>query len=162
MPDVLIVESATVLVEESESTVLLDSEDHVVVISDAQQGPAGPPGPPGAILHTATAATALGGHRAVFIASTGAQHADNATEAHAGRVAGVTVAAASIGALVSFQSSGRLAEPSWTWTPDADIWLGTAGQLTQTYPSGAVFAQRLGYAITATEMWIDIVEPTIH
>lgn len=44
MPDILIVEAATVLVEQAESSVLVDSEDHVVVISDAQQGPPGPPG----------------------------------------------------------------------------------------------------------------------
>ena len=163
MPDQLVlVEQIQILAEQAESSVLHEVTESVLILTDAEQGPSGPPGPPGAILHTLTAATALGGHRAVLVGLTGAIYADNQIEAHAGRVSGVTVAAASSGAQVSFQSSGRLTEPSWSWAPDGDIWLGASGQLTQTYPSGAVFAQRLGYAISATEMWIDLVEPTIH
>ena len=162
MIEYIVTDDTVEVVEIHEIETIVEQGETIEVIELGIQGPPGPPGPPGAILHTATAAIALGGHRAVLVGLTGASYADNQVEAHAGRVSGVTVAAASIGAQVSFQSSGRLTEPSWNWTPDGDIWLGTSGQLTQTYPTGAVFAQRLGYAISATEMWIDLVEPTIH
>lgn len=160
--EVLVVTEVELLVGECCEEMLVEQVTTTELLETAQQGPPGPPGAPGSILHTATSAEALGGHRAVIVSSAGVTYADSSVESHAGRVAGVTVAASSIGSPASFQSSGKLVEASWSWTPDADIWLGSSGILTQTYPSGAAFAQRMGYAISPTEMWIDLTEPTIH
>ena len=160
--EVLVVTEVELLIGECSEEVLVEQVVTTEFLEVSEQGPPGIAGPPGSILHAITAATAIGGHRAVLVSAAGAVYADNTAEAHAGRVTGVTVGAASMGEQISFQSSGRLVEPSWAWTPDMDIWLGTDGQITQTYPAAAAFAQRIGYAISPTEMWIDLTEPVFH
>lgn len=159
MPDTLVVESATVLSDQEEVSVLLETDDHVIVVSDTQQGPPGPIGPAGSVLFQGAAAQTVGGHRALRHTGGGLDYASAANVADAGRVAGVSTGAATAGDLVSYQAAGRLTEPSWAWTPDADIYLGLDGQLTQNVPVGAAFLQRLGYAIDATSMWIELSEP---
>lgn len=48
--------------------------------------------------------------------------------------------------------SGRIENQAWTWTPGGAIYLnGTA--LSQT-PPGVGFVQRMGWALTATSMWV--------
>jgi hypothetical protein len=49
----------------------------------------------------------------------------------------------------------------WTWTPGLDIWLGDNGLMTQTFPVVAAFSQRLGFALSATRIWVDLSEPTL-
>lgn len=164
-------DSENVVVSEVETTLTVDSVVTQVVesasgdstiIEVSTQGAPGPTGPAGSIQHTATAAIALGGHRAILLNASGATYADNATEAHAGRVSGITLGAVSSGAQVSFQSAGMISELSWSWVPGDDIWLGTNGLLTQAYPSGAAFAQLIGYAITATSIWVELGDPVIQ
>jgi len=110
-------------------------------------GPRGVPGP-AANQVTVTAQEALGGHRAVT--------ADgfHATPALLDKLAGISTGAASIGETATLQRSGLMAEPSWTWTPDAPVFVTAAGVLTQTPPSGT--ARRVAWAISATEINIDL------
>jgi hypothetical protein len=134
---------------------------HELLEVSGPPGPEGPPGPGGSSTYTGVAAEALGGHRVVINSSAGLAYADASVADHAVRVVGVTLSAAVGGQPVPFQSSGKITEPSWSWTPDADIFLGLNGLLTQSIPGTAVFAQRLGFALSPTEMWVELGEPII-
>ncbi len=124
------------------------------------QGVAGPPGAGAA--NVLTAAQALGGHRVVVATGqSGADYADSSNPLHLGRVVGITTGAAAEGAGVTVQSTGPMEEPSWNWTPDEDLWLSANGLVTQVFPAEAVFAQRIGIALTPTRIWVDISEPVI-
>ena len=111
----------------------------------------GPRGITGA--QTVTAIEALGGHRAVT--------ADgyHCTPTTLDKLAGITKGAASIGNLAAIQTSGYMTEPSWSWTPDAPIFVGASGVLTQSAPSGV--ARRVAWALSTTEINIDLF-PTIQ
>lgn len=110
-------------------------------------GPRGAQGPSGAQV-TVTAQEALGGHRAIT--------ADgfHATPSLLDKLAGISTGAASIGETAVLQRSGLMVEPTWTWTPDAPVFVGAAGVLTQTPPSGV--ARRVAWAISATEINVDL------
>lgn len=101
------------------------------------------------------AGEALGGHRAVYVASDGsARHASASLPAQAVALAGITTGAAALGETASVQTAGRIVEPSWTWTP-GPVYLGESGLLTQTPPTtGAV--KEIGVALAATELLIRI------
>jgi hypothetical protein len=108
---------------------------------------------------TVTAAANLSGHRAVKLSAPGAVYADSHTVADAGRTIGITTGAAANGTSVTVQTAGPLTESSWSWTPAAPIYVGANGALTQTVPAvgnGARFSQRVGYAVTPTEMFVDL------
>lgn len=107
-----------------------------------------------------TAAQALAAQRAVIaVGAANCDYADQTNATHFGKVVGLTVAAAGAGAQVQIQSSGAATNAGWAFTPDLDVFLGSAGQLTQTEPVAGNFAQIVGYATTATTMWISIAEP---
>ena len=162
MPDdLLIVEEVQILAVEDESTVLKEVVEEVVILAECGQGPPGPMGPGGSISHTALASVAIGGHRAVINTVAGVAYADASDPTHIARVVGVTTASAAGGSPITFQSSGKITEPSWAWTPDADIFVGLNGLLTQSIPGAAVFAQRLGFALSPTEMWVELGEPIV-
>ena len=54
---------------------------------------------------------------------------------------------------------GYISTPGWSLATGSELWLapGTVGDLTVTKP--AAFAQRIGYAITATQIYVDIKPP---
>jgi hypothetical protein len=141
---------------------LVDHVESVVMLETAAQGPAGPQGltgAPGGTAVTATAGEAIGGNRAVLLDAAGlAWYADRTTPAHLGRLAGITQGAASLGAAVTLVSYGLMVEPSWAWTPDTPVYLGTAGLLTQTTPTSG-FLQIIGIALSATTLFINPREP---
>jgi hypothetical protein len=102
----------------------------------------------------ATAGAALSGHKAIAIIDGEAIHADKDTAAHRGMVRGITVGAAVDGATAFVQTYGPMIEPSWTWTPNAAIYVGANGALTQTAPSSG-FLQQIAVADSATRIFID-------
>lgn len=162
MPDYFVRKSGSaVSYQPVDAKVAVRTLTEKVFVTRAQQGPPGPTGPGGSITNTATAAEAVGGHRAVVNTSSGIAYADADNLAHCGRVVGITTAAAGSGAPITFQASGKITEPSWSWAPNADIWLGLNGLPTQTIPGAAVFAQRLGFALSPTEMWVELGEPVV-
>lgn len=134
------------------------------LVEVALQGPPGPPGPagaPGGALLQITAAVDLGGHLAVAYDASGRlvlASADNA--GHALRVAGITTGAAVASAAATVQRNDVLEHAGWAWTPGAPVFLGLAGQLVQSVPPGAVFAQVLGHALTPTRLLINL-QPSV-
>lgn len=127
-------------------------------------GPPGPQGPAGSSqLESFTASASISGHAPVLLSGGQAAVADATVLAHLGRVIGITTGAANTGSPVAVFMHGSLTEPSWSWTPDAPVFLG-AGALTQTPPTlggGFVFSQRLGFALSPTVVFMDIEAPIL-
>jgi hypothetical protein len=72
--------------------------------------------------------------------------------------------AATIGGDVTAQDAGIVDEPSWSWIPDAPLFLGVAGALTQTIPTadaGAVFLVKIGVATSATSIVLEFGPPIV-
>ena len=74
---------------------------------------------------------------------------------HANRVLGVTTHAATAAAEISIQLSDVMAEVSWSWEPDAPVFLGLDGMLTQNINSTGLFFLQIGTALSATKLLID-------
>jgi hypothetical protein len=102
----------------------------------------------------------LGGERVVIDTPTGAIYADSSNLAHANCVVGVTLNSALHNDIVNVRSENELEEPSWSWTPGAPIYLGLNGLMTQVQPSTG-FNLQLGYAVTATRIYISIGVPIL-
>lgn len=121
-------------------------------------GPIGPPGPAGLGTTTGIAAVPLSGHRVVTTDTNGQLvYASSDTPAHRHGPLWVTTAAALAGDSIECVSLGEVVEPSWTWTPEAGLYLGLNGVLTETAPSSG-FAVQIAVAITATTIFVD---PTV-
>jgi hypothetical protein len=69
--------------------------------------------------------------------------------------AGVTRMATIAGDPINVVRSGLLSESGWTWTPNAPIFIGANGMLTQTQPTAGNPVRRIGWAISATELNLD-------
>jgi hypothetical protein len=110
---------------------------------------------------SAIAVTTLSGHIAVTLDGAGqAVAADNSIATHGGSVVGITTGAAALGASVSIADKGTLEHLGWAFTPNQAVYLGAAGQITQTPPTGQ-FIKVLGMAKTATRITISI-QPAIY
>lgn len=110
-------------------------------------------------VSTGKAATTVSGHKAVVLTSAGILHADPTLSAHNNAVVGISLNAAVSGDPVKYRSFGEIEHSGWTFSPGSDIFIGAAGALTQTVPTGTAFSQRIAYAITATKLRVDIQEP---
>ena len=167
MSDVVELVGTTVDVVEITSAALdvveVTTERIDVVELSGQQGPSGPQGPAGPAGGEAyyTAATDLGGHRAVRMTSDGLGYADCTDATHAGTVAGVTPCASSAGTSTTLVRYGEMVEPSWSWTPDAPVFVGLDGVLTQTLPGSAEFSLIIGVATSATSLFVRLREPVL-
>lgn len=157
----VVVQETQILSEQPDSSVLVEEVEVIEILSEGIPGPPGPPGPGGVTTHSLTAGAILGGLRVVLNGPSGAVHASADNPDHSARVIGITLGAATTGSPVTVQSTGSVTELSWTWTPDDDIYLGLNGVLTQTIPPTAAFAQRVGYAVSPTSMWVDLGEPVV-
>lgn len=116
---------------------------------------AAPASPAGSTTITATAAIALGGSRAVYLAIDGFRYADSSMPQSAHACIGITVSAVASGALATVQVQDVLTEPSWTWTIGLPVYCGIAGALTQAPPvSGAQV--EIGVAKSATSILIRV------
>ena len=121
----------------------------------------GPPGPPGSALVQATAASAINGHRAITFDDGGrVRHAD-CTLPNDSYVFGISLNAANTGENVDVRITGTLEHIGWTFTPGGAIYLGVSGVLVQTLPIDVVLIKRLGVALSATRIQIDL-QPTIY
>lgn len=134
---------------------------HVVTVGEVgPQGPAGPVGPAGGVIELFTASENLGGHRAVKATADGkAAYAANTELASVAAFLGITIGAASIGAVASVQRAGQLVEPTWNWTPQQPVFLGVNGLLTQTPPSAPAYSFIVGFATSPTALYIAPREP---
>jgi hypothetical protein len=139
---------------------LIDREVKLELIEVADQGPPGPPGPAGSGLVLTVGTTPLSGHTLVVVDANGLLAAADATDPeHVGRLTGMVENAYSAGAPAAVVAGGIVNHAGWTFTPQALLYAGVNGQLTQTLPPGASWAQTVGYALTATRVLLALQPP---
>lgn len=148
------------LIQTAEEPVIFQTTEEVSNTFETSP-PRGLKGEPGAAAGTTVEypiAYAVSGHRMVVLnEDQEVIYADNTIVAHANKILGMTIGAATVGN-VFIQSGGELTEPSWSWTLDVPIWLSTNGLLTQTVPVSG-FSLIIGFPVTATKIFINIREP---
>lgn len=158
MSDALIVEEIQILAEQADDSVLVSGSEVIEVVAVAEQGPRGIQGiqgPAGGTTTVTVGATPLSGHSAVAVDAAGLLiHADCTNPAHRGAVLGLLANAYSPGDQAVVQTAFTLEHSGWTWSP-GPVFVGTAGQLTQTLPVGAVFSQVVAHALSPTLVLVD-------
>lgn len=100
---------------------------------------------------TVTAGSDISLFRAVDVSGL---HVEPITETRLSAYAGVSSVAVVVGMPVKLIVKGLISENSWTWTPDAPIFIGAGGVLTQT--PGSLPMRRIGWAISATQINLDV------
>ena len=126
-------------------------------------GPPGPPGPPGpkGNAQLVPVAQPISGHSVVAVDASGQLvPADCTNASHCGAVLGVVDRAYSLGESADVKTGFPLPHAGWAWMP-GPVFLGLAGQLTQSLPPGALFSQVIGQAVSPTRVLID-VQPFIN
>ena len=150
------------LIIDDESEIIIEVDTDVEVLEVAAQGPRGPqgvPGPAGGATTFTVGATPLSGHSAVAADAAGLLiKADCTNLAHRGAVLGLLANAYSPGDQAVVQTTFTLEHAGWTWAP-GPVFVGTAGQLTQNPPVGAVFSQVVAHALSPTLVLVDIQPP---
>ena len=162
MADALIVEEILILADQPDDSVLVDEVEVVSIVAVAEQGPRGIQGiqgPAGGTTTVTVGATPLSGHSAVAVDAAGLLiQADCTNPAHRGAVLGLLANAYSPGDQAVVQTAFTLEHSGWTWSP-GPVFVGTAGQLTQTLPVGAVFSQVVAHALSPTLVLVDVQPP---
>lgn len=162
MSDALIVEEILILADQPDDSVLVDEVEVVSIVAVAEQGPRGIQGiqgPAGGTTTVTVGATPLSGHSAVAVDAAGLLiQADCTNPAHRGAVLGLLANAYSPGDQAVVQTAFTLKHSGWTWSP-GPVFVGTAGQLTQTLPVGAVFSQVVAHALSPTLVLVDVQPP---
>ena len=162
MADALIVEEILILADQPDDSVLVDEVEVVSIVAVAEQGPRGIQGiqgPAGGTTTVTVGATPLSGHSAVAVDAAGLLiQADCTNPAHRGAVLGLLANAYSPGDQAVVQTAFTLEHSGWTWSP-GPVFVGTAGQLTQTLPVGAVFSQVVAHALSPALVLVDVQPP---
>ena len=144
------------------TTVVVAEKPLHVVVTRGIPGPPGKqgiPGPAGGTTTVTVGATPLSGHSAVAVDAGGMLiKADCTNPAHQGAVLGLLANAYSPGDQAVVQTAFTLEHSGWTWSP-GPVFVGTAGQLTQTLPVGAVFSQVAAHALSPTLVLVDVQPP---
>lgn len=155
-------DTAVVTVVEARSVVVTPPQPFSTVAVRGVPGPRGPqgvPGPAGGTTTVTVGVTALSGHSAVAADAAGLLiKADCTNPAHRGAVLGLLANAYSPGDQAVVQTAFTLEHAGWTWTP-GPVFVGAAGQLTQTLPVGAVFSQVVAHALSPTLVLVDVQPP---
>lgn len=116
----------------------------------------GDKGDPGGVTVTRVAFDSLAGNRVVIQNSDDTvSYASSDNASHANRVLGVTTHAATATAEIAIQLSDVMAEVSWSWEPNAPVFLSSDGMLTQDINSTGLFFLQVGTALSATKLLID-------
>ena len=122
-------------------------------------GPDGPPGPAGGATLIPVGGVPLSGHSAVALSADGTlSRADCTHSAHRGSVLGIVANAYVAGADAVVSNNTPLEHAGWAWAP-GPVFVGIAGQLTQSLPPGALFSQVIGQAVSPTRVLIDVQPP---
>jgi hypothetical protein len=142
-----------------------DREDAggVVVVPDGGSDPTG---------QTFTAVNLTGatlsGHRVVTVdeSTGGLIYADSRVIAHAGAVLGVLPASVAPHDVGEAVQQGEMYEPSWSWQPGRELFLGADGHLVHyaALPAGRLFERQVANALTPQRIFVDdepafVVEP---
>lgn len=150
----------TVTSETHNNAVVIESPETLTVLSGGSQGP---PGIPGSAFtyEVAVAGSTLGGHRMVTTDAQGKLiYADSSIPGHANKVMGMVINASTLDDVVNVYTTGTITEMSWSWDIDEPLYLSINGQLTQTPPTTG-FLLIVGFAVTSTKIFIDLVTPII-
>ena len=162
MSDLVVAEEIQILAQQPDDSVLVDEVEVVSIVAVAEQGPRGIQGiqgPAGGTTTVTVGATPLSGHSAVAVDAAGLLiQADCTNPAHRGAVLGLLANAYSPGDQAVVQTAFTLEHSGWTWSP-GPVFVGTAGQLTQTLPVGAVFSQVVAHALSPTLVLVDVQPP---
>lgn len=162
MTDAVLVEEIQILAQQPDDSVLQEVVESVEILTTAEQGPRGIqgiPGPAGGATTVTVGPLPLGGHSAVAADATGLLvKADCTNPAHQGAVIGLLANAYSPGDQAVVQTAFTLEHSGWAWTP-GPVFVGAAGQLTQSLPVGAVFSQAVAQALSATLVLVDVQPP---
>lgn len=162
MTNVLVERETLVLVEEARQELLIEERERVQILTEAKQGPRGAqgiPGPAGGATTVTVGAAPLSGHSAVALDAAGLLiKADCTNLAHLGAVVGLLTDAYAPGDQAVVQTAFTVEHVGWTWAP-GPVFVGTAGQLTQSLPVGAAFSQVVAHALAATLVLVDVQPP---
>jgi hypothetical protein len=163
---VRLLETRAVETERREIVSVEERNAGAVVIAVGMQGPPGVDGGGAGSggIETYVAGDTINGHRVIVTDADGeAIHADVTDLTHANMAMKISLAAADAGDEVEVQLTGRITEPSWSWTPGGTIYVGAGGVLTQTVPAspGSAFSKPVAVAETATRILIIQEPPTI-
>ena len=145
-----------------ETTVVREPKQSTVVVTRGVSGPPGrqgSPGPAGDAIPVPVGPSPLSGHSAVSCNAAGQLIPADCTDiGQLGAVLGVVTGAYSPGDDAEVKTGFPLEHAGWTWTT-GPVYVGTAGQLTQVLPVGALFCQVVGHALSATRVLIDLQPP---
>lgn len=132
----------------------------VVIRTAGTQGIQGVPGASAGTI-TMLADGAISGHRLVKTTTSGkVGYASSIDLASANNILGMTLNAAADGDTLTVIQSGKVTEPSWTFTPDTHLFCGVDGTLTQTQPATG-FSLVVGIALSPTELLLGIKQPIV-
>lgn len=162
MSTTLVGTSRTTVVSDGGNAVTVSGASRATLVADRPTGPQGPAGATGAAgsVLAKTASAAIGGHRVVVAdGADGVLVADPTSAAHLHSVLGVTESAAVEDDAISVRFAGEMTEGSWNWTPDAPIYAGVAGVLTQTPPVGVAWLRIVAVAVSPTRIVVGLREP---
>jgi len=109
---------------------------------------------------TKTAGDNLAAYKIVRVDTDSVYYADKDIASHAGKILGITTETITAGNPINVQTGGELTNGAWAWVAGA-IYLGSAGALTQTAPTVGIL-QKIGVALNATTILIDIDDPVIR
>lgn len=150
------------LIVDDEIQIVIEVDTEVELVELGEQGPRGIqgiPGPAGGATLITVGASPISGHAAVALGADGLLiYADCTNPAHLGAVLGVVANAYGAGDSAVVQTSFDISHAGWAFTP-GPIFAGAGGALVQALPPGALFAQVLGYALSATRIHIDVQPP---
>jgi hypothetical protein len=136
----------------------------IEIVELARQGPPGPagdaglqgpPGAPGNTALTAISAVALSGHRALALNGDGFAVYASSDAWTAQAIVGISQHAGEAGAEITVQDSGAMGWPANDLIPQAPVFLGLNGLLTQIVPVSG-WLRCLGFAVDTDLLMIDI------
>ena len=134
--------------------------DGPVSPSTAQVQIAGLPGPEGGLTQ-GFAGAVISGHRVVKGPTGGVLPCDAGTLSDAGLALGVALNSAQPGGAVSIRSLGVITDPSLSLVPNAPVFCGPNGALTQSVPASpaAAFLLQVGRSLSATSFFVSLQPP---
>lgn len=160
--DVLVVEETTVLMEQSDDTVLHEQVERVEIVAVAEQGPPGrpgDPGPAGGSFLQRVASETLSALVVVWEDEFGRVRAlDSTDEDHIFLLLGIATTAASAGNYLNVQRSGAIEDDAWSWSAGQRIYLGVHGALTATPPNSG-FDVLIGTALSPKRIALNLQDP---
>jgi len=160
---VTVVDEVTQVLTIDEVTKVTVLDEIIQIVTLGEQGPPGPPGSNGeATTYISKQANAniSGGFVVQIVGTNLVDYADKDDSSSMNNVLGITTNAAIQGSQVNVQVGGELVEPTWSWTVGMPIYLGNAGQLTQTVPTTG-FLLQVAIPTSSTSLIVGAKQPIL-